>query len=211
MWPSSHLAIGYLLYTSYSHARLRRSPSEFAAVLVLLGTQLPDLIDKPLALVGVLPSGRALGHSLLFGLPVIAIVGAVVYRRRGEITPSVAFGVSYLSALFFDGAQQFIQGALVTDIREVSFWIWPLTPPAERIVERLTVTPTVEYVVANKASWTAANLPTGEDLKTLIRLFEVTVTAVAIGVWLFDGAPGLRTFRETVSWARGTIGGDEGK
>lgn len=80
MWPFTHLVIEYLLYTSYAHAHLRRLPSQFAAVLVLLGTQLPDLIDKPLALAGVLSSGRALGHSLLFGLPLIALVGAAVYR-----------------------------------------------------------------------------------------------------------------------------------
>ena len=46
----------------------------FASLLVLsfplvaIGSQIPDLIDKPLALVGIAPCGRHIGHTLLITL-----------------------------------------------------------------------------------------------------------------------------------------------
>ena len=64
--------------------------------LLLLGSLLPDIIDKPLAM-GLLNislgSGRAFCHSLLF-LLILAIGGWLVYRRRKSNWGLViAFGV----------------------------------------------------------------------------------------------------------------------
>ena len=202
MWPFTHLAIGYLLYTAYTHGRFRRPPYQFAAVLVLIGTQFADLIDKPLALVGIVASGRSLGHSYLVVIPVVVLVGGFLYWRLDTSDYAVAFGLSYLSAPIADGAQLFLQGDLATDIREVSFWVWPLNVPAERIVEHLQVTPTVKYAITHKAEWTAENIPVGEDLKFWIRLFEVSVTLLAIGVWMYDGFPGGEVLREVAGSAR---------
>lgn len=57
MWPWGHVGAGYLVYTL-----LRRHTGERpagAAVLALaVGTQFPDLVDKPLGwTVGLLPGG----------------------------------------------------------------------------------------------------------------------------------------------------------
>ncbi|SFR73811.1 LexA-binding, inner membrane-associated putative hydrolase [Halogeometricum rufum] len=210
MWPYAHLAVGYLLYSGYAHVRLRRPPSELAALFVVLGTQLPDFVDKPLALVGVLASGRSLAHSFLFAVPVVALVAGLVYRRTGDTAPGVAFGVSYVSATIGDGAQQFVQGGLANDLREVSFWVWPLSVPAERIVELLGVTPGVERLIAGKAAWTAAHLPLGPELKVWIRWFEFAVTVLALSVWFLDGAPGLKLLRETVIAPRRKRGEENG-
>jgi len=88
MWPWGHAAVGYLAYSLGYRASDRRLTG--AAVIALgVGTQFPDLIDKPLGWTfGVLPGGRTLAHSLLT-VAVVAVVlaiplGVVSARRRRE-------------------------------------------------------------------------------------------------------------------------------
>ncbi|MDS0300295.1 hypothetical protein NDI76_16230 [Halogeometricum sp. S1BR25-6] len=202
MWPFAHLAVGYLLYSAYSHARFRRPPDQTAAVLVVFGTQLADFIDKPLALLGVLESGRSLGHSYLVVLPVILLVGGAVYRMRGEFGPTVAFGMGYASAPLGDGAPQFLQGTFETDLREVSFWVWPFEFPAERIADALAQAPGIGHTITHKAAWTAANIPSYPELGLWVRSFEVGVTLLAAGVWVYDGRPGWALARDVVRSVR---------
>jgi hypothetical protein len=77
MWPWGHLALGYLLYSPFARARFGRPPTDRATLLLAFGTQLPDLVDKPLAWrLDVLPAGRTLGHSLLSVVAVSALVYA---------------------------------------------------------------------------------------------------------------------------------------
>ena len=60
MWPWGHLALGYLLHSPLARARFGRPPTDRATLLLVIGTQLPDLVDKPLAWwLGVLPAGRS--------------------------------------------------------------------------------------------------------------------------------------------------------
>jgi len=62
--------------------------------ILLIGSILPDLIDKPLGYLfrDILSSGRTLGHTLLF-LILISIVGFYLYfsHRRTSI-PTLSFG-----------------------------------------------------------------------------------------------------------------------
>ena len=63
MWPWDHLAFGYVWYTLASRGWDGRPPSNAAAIALAVGTQFPDLVDKPLAWwLDVLPAGRSLGH-----------------------------------------------------------------------------------------------------------------------------------------------------
>lgn len=205
MWPSSHLAIGYLLYSGYTHLRYRHSPEEFPTLLVLFGSLLPDLIDKPLWLAGVVSTGRALGHSILFVFSVIAVVCAITYCQRGETDSAVGFGVSITAASIFDGLEQFLHGSLVVDLEEVSFWVWPLELPAERIVDQLQITPGVAQAIAHKPSWTAENIPRHPELGLWIRGFEIVVTVLALCVWAYDSTPGWQTCRYLGLWMRERI------
>ena len=195
MFPSSHVAIGYLLYSAYSHLRFRRSPGEFAAFLAFLAALLPDLIDKPLWLAGVVTWGRAVGHSFLLILPLTAVVGCIIYVKRGETDATVAFGLGIVAASIFDGIGQFMQGSLSGDLEEVSFWVWPLHVPAGRIVEHLKFIPLAEHVIVHKASWMAENIPRQPELGIWLRVFEVSVTLLALCMWFQDGVPGWETFR----------------
>lgn len=122
MWPWAHAAVGYLLYIGYAHRRalpLRGLP----VLATLLGTQAPDLLDKPLAWTfAVLPAGRSLGHSLLFAIPLAVLCWSVVAGRFGR--PAVALGAAlgYVSHLFADGLGAVLSGEWV----DLSYLLWPV-------------------------------------------------------------------------------------
>lgn len=177
MWPWGHLAVGYLCYSMLSHLRFRRSPTGRATLLVVFGTQLPDLIDKPLAWTfGILPSGRSLAHSLFFAA---AIVGfAYLYsRRRGQSELGIAFGVGYLSHLFSDALPHVIHG----DYVYLSFLGWPVLPPAPYGVEAGLI----EHFARIEF--------------TPLFIFQITLGAITVLLWLYDGHPGLTALHQWVS------------
>jgi len=65
-------------------SRIRRQVGSIDYRLVLLGSLLPDILDKPLwflSSAAVLPSGRAYGHTLLLNL-ILLICGVVLVRYR---------------------------------------------------------------------------------------------------------------------------------
>ena len=60
MLPWGHLAVGYLAYSLAVRVRSGGPPAGLAVAALAVGTQFPDLIDKPLvSWVSVLPSGRS--------------------------------------------------------------------------------------------------------------------------------------------------------
>lgn len=171
MLPWGHAAVGYLSYRQYTFLRRRQPPVGVAVVALAIGTQFPDLIDKPLAWTfGVLPSGRSLAHSLL----VLGVVAGLLYwvaRRRSERTRTAlfAFGVGWLSHLFADG-----YGVLFARETCVNYLVWPLAVcPYDETGRAI-----IEFLLA-------VELADGH-------LFGLGVTVLAGVVWLFDGAPGLR-------------------
>jgi membrane-bound metal-dependent hydrolase YbcI (DUF457 family) len=144
-----------------------------AALAVALGTQFPDLIDKPLAWsLGVLPSGRSLAHSLLTATLVIALV--VLYcRRRERSTLAAAFGVGYLSHLFADAISPLLAGEYVF----LTFLAWPLTPPPPYGEESgfLSHFASIEF--------------------TPFFLVQIGLLLLVLLLWVLDGAPGLGPVR----------------
>lgn len=98
MLPLAHAAFGYLVY-----ATLGRSPDPDLSALVALGlgTQFPDLVDKPLANRRVLVSGRSLAHSLVVGLPLLTGLWRLA-GRRGASRLAAAFTVGYATHLAGD-------------------------------------------------------------------------------------------------------------
>lgn len=51
---------------------------------VLLGSMLPDLIDKPLGFITGINNGRMWGHTLLFSLSISLVALALLRRRSGS-------------------------------------------------------------------------------------------------------------------------------
>lgn len=168
MFPWGHAAVGYLAYRGLRAARGRGAPTPAAAVAVAVGSQAPDLIDKPLAwTVGVLPAGRSLGHSLV----VAALVGALLGRTRAvRDRPAAAagFAVGALSHALADAAGS----ALAGSPGAASFLLWPVLP--------LTVEDDGYAILGVLLSLE----PTTDVLVGL------ALAAVAAAVWVRDGAPG---------------------
>lgn len=179
MWPWEHLAFGYLLYSLGTHLLRRRGPSAAEAYAVLAGTQLPDLIDKPLAWwFHVLPAGRTLAHSLFVAVPLVA-AGFLLAAARGRVAAGVAFAVAYVSHLFADGIYPALLGGEVF----FGFLFWPLVPAAEgegpqgwtHVAELFGVL--LEHLQS----------PAGGAYVAL----EVALVSAFVLLWLADGAPGL--------------------
>lgn len=186
MWPWTHLAFGYLLYSIYSHHRWSAAPTTAAAVAVGITTQLPDGVDKPLGWwLGVLPGGRSLAHSLLtasFLIALVMAVGRYLHAKR----PAVAFAIGYLSHL----AGDVLYPLVVKGELRLGFLLWPLTAPGTEPV----VTPSghlAELVLAF-ASFLAT--PVG----VLYLGADVILVTSALGLWWSDGAPGLAWLKRTV-------------
>ncbi|MCQ4334748.1 metal-dependent hydrolase [Natronomonas sp. F2-12] len=168
--PGGHAAVGYLLYTALCRFRTESIPDGAAVLALAVGTQFADLLDKPLAwYLGVLPSGRSLGHSVFATALLLVIVHRVAthYRRR-EL--SIAFAVGHLLHLAGDAVYPLLDG----DLGELQFLLWPAVSQS-----------------GGKTGYTI--------LETLIELsqttgglIELALFLVATGLWLSHRAPGLR-------------------
>jgi hypothetical protein len=145
--PVEHFIIVFLPAVAVVLLIDQRIPSRGFVGVVFVGSQFPDLIDKPLAhYFGVIPSGRVFMHSLPIALPFLAMVlwyGLWTHRSR----LSVVFVVAHLSHLFADNYHSLRASppSVPTDL------LWPITQAAPR--------PTVPYWAGpnsiNLHLWTA--------------------------------------------------------
>jgi hypothetical protein len=122
MMPWGHAAVGYLSFSLLSRLGYRRAPTGTETIVLGFGTQFPDLIDKPLAALGVLSYGRSLAHSLL---TMTLLFGVLFVLLRGTPYSSllVAFAVGNVSHAFSD-----IGGALLRGEHfGTTFLVWPFT------------------------------------------------------------------------------------
>ena len=106
--------------------RTRRLPSLEIGAVAFVGSQFPDLIDKPLALqLQLIPTGRVFMHSLPFAIPVWLLVFAYGWkteRPRG----AAAFVIAHASHLVADNYVPLALGRIPNDL------LWPFRPPVAR-------------------------------------------------------------------------------
>ena len=187
MWPWGHLAVGYLAYVATVRARGRRQTGA-AVAAVAIGSQLPDLIDKPLAwTVAVLPSGRSLGHSLLF-VALLAGVGYLLARRARRTELAVAFAVGHAAHALVDLGPDVVLGLLRGDasqLRWTTYMLWPLLPSPPYPSDSSFAGHVLGYTLDAYAA------------------FEIGLFGVAVAVWLRSGAPGLAVAGRRLRAARG--------
>jgi len=184
MWPWGHLAVGYLLYATYTRYRHLGPPSGWAVVWLAIGTQFPDLVDKPLAYwTPILPAGRALAHSVLVAIPVVAAVLWLGYRR-GLGRSAAAFALGYATHLPADALGAFLSG----EGEELTFLLWPLLPAPEyeatgfeHHARRLT-----EAVSSAERNRLTVLAPWEDPIVAQVWLF-----VAALVLWLIHGAPPL--------------------
>lgn len=103
MWPMGHVAVAYLCLIGYDRLRSTNLSIDGTTVLIVcFGALFPDLVDKPLAwYLGVLPTGRSLGHSLVVLVPLCLAVGMLA-AQRDRIGWAVAFAIGVMSHVILD-------------------------------------------------------------------------------------------------------------
>jgi hypothetical protein len=102
MRPIAHFLLPLGVFILYTIVRYHGWPTGDEILIILVGTQLPDVIDKPLAWwFGVIPSGRMVAHSLVVSVPVLT-VGVFLSYRSGRRRSVVLFCLAYLSHIVGD-------------------------------------------------------------------------------------------------------------
>ncbi|MCU4925413.1 metal-dependent hydrolase [Halobacteria archaeon AArc-dxtr1] len=174
MWPWGHLGVAYLLYTAYTHRQFGRAPLALPALALAVGSQAPDLIDKPLAwTIGVLPGGRTLGHSLLFAVVFLPACYALA-KRYDRPDVGVAFAIGHLSHLAADVPPS----ALTGDLSGTEFLLWPLLEaPSEEPVDGLFDAIFTYYAMGP------------------YEVVQLGLFVLGALVWVRDGMPGLALVR----------------
>lgn len=176
MQPVVHLAVGYLCYAAYARRRFDAVPREGPALAATVGAALPDLLDKPIRLVGLVGVGRTIGHSLLFALPLVVAVGLYACSSDRDLL-GIAFAAGYLSHLATDVPWHVLAG----DFHELGFLLWPVTPmPPYTGTKPLGTLPGLEATVTTL--W-----------------LEAVVLVAGVGLWWMDGKPGLETVVRALS------------
>jgi len=174
MWPWEHLAFGYLLYSGYLRIVHGHRIDDDEAIVLVVGTQFPDLVDKPLAwALGILPSGLSLAHSALFFIPVCILLFVASGRH-----PTTAFCSGYSSHLLGDAIYPLATGEGL----HTSFLLWPLvtrTPSDTRGLAGNVLYYTDQFVVF-------LGTPRGR----VYLLAELLLLLLVIGLWATDGFPG---------------------
>ncbi|MFB6296977.1 MAG: metal-dependent hydrolase [Salinirussus sp.] len=159
MFPLGHAALAYLVYVAVAPVAGWRLPARSALPALALGSQLPDLIDKPLAFVGVLDSGRSLGHSVFAAGILVAVAvwlgrralshgGIGTWRRRLATAGPGAFAVGYASHLAGDAWLPLVTGA----VSELRFLVWPLLPAREFALDDVSPVTRLLRLYADPAS-----------------------------------------------------------
>jgi len=180
MWPWEHLAFGYLLYSVAVHAVAGRSPEGRRVLVLALATQVPDLVDKPLAWsLDVFAVGYGAAHSALVVVPALCVAGVVAHRRDRGQRALAAYAVGHCSHLVGDLVYPVLRG----DPLPLGRVLWPLSsfpgPETEAgLVERAL------YYLA-RYLYQLLTL----DLAPLVVVQVGLVAAVGL-LWLADGAPG---------------------
>lgn len=173
MWPWGHLAVAYLLY-SLGRRQQGRRPRTPEVYLLALGALVPDLVDKLLAWeLGVLASGRSLGHSVLVGLLLLAVLYHVLAPRLGR-SRVIAFGVGYLSHPLADVP---FADLLAGEFATSAYVAWPLLAVPPDPLERSLFA----YILAFQ--------PGPYDY------VQGGLALLALGLWYADGMPGWRNGR----------------
>ena len=170
MWPWGHLAVAYLLYTVVARRRFGRPPRAWPAVALAVGSQFPDLIDKPLAWnFGVLPGGRTLMHTL-FTAAILVPVVLVAADRLEAPAVGLGFVVGYCSHLLADIPPGVLSGEYVG----AAYLLWPALeqPPESPVAGVLDAF--INYYEMGAYEW-----------------FQFAIFALAVLVWYRDGMPGL--------------------
>lgn len=125
MLPWSHFPVAAVPVTAYIWWQDRQFPTAKSLFIVGVGSQFPDLIDKPLAhQFFLLPSGRVGAHSLPIAIP-IAIVALYVAWKLNPRRAGAVFVFAYASHIVADYYKLLVR----PNPKSPTGLFWPLVPP----------------------------------------------------------------------------------
>ncbi|WP_256469920.1 metal-dependent hydrolase [Natronosalvus vescus] len=177
MWPWEHLAVAYLCYSLYAHLVSGRSPTGRETAAVVLGSQVPDLVDKPLAWTfGITETGYAIGHSI-FVAPFVCLGISLLAVRMNDRPIAIAFSIAYLSHLLTDVLYPWLRGGSI----EPRVVLWPLASPPANDHGGL-----LDHFVVYFARY--VNILLSDGLTTQV-LLQIGLGGGIVVLWLSDGAP----------------------
>lgn len=190
MWPWGHLAFGYVIYSLVRRALVGGRVTGREVAVLAIATQLPDLVDKPLAwALSVFPSGYALAHSVFIAVPV-GVVSLVVAARRRRLGLGLALTIGYWSHLLGDVAVALAFDRPYTVTRV----LWPLvTLPGSH-----TDLGGIEQVAYYAVQFLDLLRSTENPLVFVVYLGPLAAAGL---LWVVDGAPGVREIHQ---WALDT-------
>jgi len=186
MWPWGHLAVGYLLYVGLSRVHDPTGQTVPTLLALVFGTQVPDLVDKPLAwTLEVLPSGRSLGHSLLIQACLLVVLYGAVSEKRKPVV--AALGIGSVSHSLSDLGPEVVGGLLLGDgsqLQWTSYLVWPVLGSPSYPEDNSFVTHFAQFEVSPYVA------------------FQFGLCALALGVWVYSDGPGPRAITR---WLRSKV------
>ena len=186
MFPWEHLAVGYLCYSLFAHLR-GRTPSGPATLALAVGTQFPDLVDKPLTWTfDTLPAG-VFAHSLFVAVPLVALV-IVVAWRVDRTEPAIAFAVGYLLHLPGD----VVPAVALGDDLTYWFLFWPaMERPGVDVSNPIVGPGGGAGILTNTRFYFLRYLDELASPRGLVFVgVELLVLGLVVWLWLRDGRPG---------------------
>lgn len=186
MLPWAHLAFAYVLYTVGVRLRHWRAPAGPPVLALALGTQLPDLIDKPLNWWFDVLDGRGIGHSLLFVIPLVVVV-MIVARRRERTAIGTAFGVGIGTHLLTDAWAPLVVSTVEPGAIRAGapYLLWPLWPAPS--YEKDSFLDHLREWIATLQTVRLDSI--GELLATSFGV-QLALFGFLVLVWAVDGFPG---------------------
>lgn len=181
MMPWEHVFVGYIGYSLFAHGVYRESPTGVETLAVGLASLLPDLIDKPLAWeYGVFASGYAIGHSLLFVLPLAIGVGWIA-SSRGRPRIGWAFGLGIILHPIGD----VVPASITEGSVQLGMLLWPLRRGGGGYEAGFVGEFRVN--LAEYLRWMSRQLASGDPDRYLFIVFGVGI--VGVSLWIYDGMP----------------------
>ena len=160
MFPT-HLAAGYLLSVYV----------KLPIAYVVLGSALPDLVDRPLYWLGLTPYTHTVAHSIAVAVPA-ALVAVAVFERRG-----LALAIGWLVHL----ATDFLNVLTTQGLSQTPYFVLYFAPPSDPSPAFPTVTIPIPATDA------------AHTLHPLVLLFEGTIV-----YWTLERLRGDDTVTELV-------------
>lgn len=167
MFPIVHPAVAYLVYAGYERYVHDAPPGGVAALALVFGAVVPDMVDQPLYHLGLASTTRTVGHSVLAGV-VLSLLAAGVVRWW---TVGDRAGQAFAAGYFLHLAADAVWPLLLWIPAELRYLGWPLLhqPPYEGTKPLVAI---------------------GAVVVTTLWV-EVVLFALAIAVWWRDGGPGV--------------------